>query len=104
MFQKHAEAPILFDIVRSAFISAHERCFAEDDKSTVGALMQNSRGSDEGDSGDEDAGFGSQGAGGREQGANEAATTCRRVEAESGEPAELGGGCPSAQRTPAVLA
>jgi hypothetical protein len=41
---------VLFDNVRSAFIRAHERCFDEDDKSTVGTLMRVSRGFCEGDS------------------------------------------------------
>jgi hypothetical protein len=69
LFQKHAEAPILFDIVRLPkcakvrwyslifeycsilFDHAHEWCLDEDDKSTVGALMRVSREFCEGDSG-----------------------------------------------------
>jgi len=46
-----AKIRILFDIVRSAFLRAHTRRFAEDDNSTVGALARMSRGFYEGDSG-----------------------------------------------------
>jgi hypothetical protein len=40
---------VLFDFVRSTFVRAHERCFDEDDNSTVGALARIRRGFCEGD-------------------------------------------------------